>query len=346
MDEAICRRPAPWTRTPGRSEKGGGRRRRLALICTLSLASACGSEAGTPTATDFFTGMLRIPSSPTMTLGGEHSFRSIDGLAVLGDGAEVVSDATRGRLGLFIGAREATSFGRVGPAPEDFTTLGTVTTVQADTFVVLDPDRGALVAFRRVEDSVARVGPVVLPFHVSGACAMEGRIFALGRFDSTLVHETTVHGGVIRSFGRLEGRTPFEIGLNAAAEIACSPQAGAIAVASRAPGELRIFSPSGDLVRRDSIPSFVRSGYAGRQTAGPTDTAAAPSWNVVEGLQWLGKSLLVQLGRYPETDKRALESRWLSASGEWRQGLPAWPRIRRTPKTGVCSRCPNAPLPP
>jgi len=268
-----------------------------------------------------------MPSSPETTLGNEHAFESIDGLAVLDDGAEVVSDATRGRLTLFVAGHEVASFGRVGPTPEDFTALGTVTAVRADTFVVLDPNRGRLVAFRRAGDSVARIGPVALPFHVSAVCAMGGRLFALGRFDSTLVHETTVGGGVVRSFGRLEGSTPFQIGLNAAAEIACSESAGAIAVASRVLGELRIFSSSGDLIRRDSIPSFARSGYAGRQTAGPADTTAVRAWNVVVGLQWFGKALLVQIGRYPENGERSLGSRWLTASGQWRQGLPPWPRI-------------------
>lgn len=336
MNEAIDDRTAP--RIPPESEEGRwargfcrpngpAQRFGLVLIFTLPLVWGCGREANAPTATDFFTGLAHVPSSPETTLGDDHAFESIDGLAVLDDGAEVVSDATRGRLTLFVAGREVSSFGRVGPKPEDFTALGTVTAVRADTFVVLDPNRGRLVAFRRVGDSVARIGPVVLPFHVSDVCAVGGRLFALGRFDSTLVHETTVSGGVVRSFGTLEGSTPFEIGLNAAAEIACSASAEAIAVASRVPGELRIFSPTGDLLRRDSIPSFARSRYAGQRMASPADTTSARTWNVVVGLQWLGKALLVQLGRYPENGETTLESRWLAASGRWRQGLPPWPRV-------------------
>lgn len=297
------------------------------LAAGLLLVSGCGRGPSPPTATDFFTGLSHVPSSPDAVLGSEHTFGSVDGLAVLGPHVQVVSDATAGHLKLFVDGRETLSFGRLGPAPDDFSSLGAVVAVTADTFVVLDPNRGRLVTFRRAADSVAPLGTIDLPFRVSGVCAMDGRLFVLGGYDSTLVHEATVHGGVVRSFGRLEGSTPFEVGLNAAAEIACSSDAGAVAVASRVPGELRVFSPSGALLRRDSIPSFVRSGYAGRTVATTSDTSAVRSWNVVRGLQWFGKDLLVQLGRYPQTAASGLASRWLSAAGIWKEGLPAWPRI-------------------
>ncbi len=293
----------------------------------MPLVAACGGKVSAPTAKDFFTGLSRVPSSAETTLGDQHTFGSIDGMAVLDPDVEVVSDATAGRVKLFAGGHEVASFGRVGPGPDDFTTVGAVAAVRADTFVVLDPNRGRLVTFRRATDSVERVGPVDLPFAVSGVCALDSRLFVLGRYDSTLVHETTTHGGLVRSFGALKGGTPFEVGLNAAAEIGCSSEAGAVAVASRVPGELLLFSPDGTLMRRDSIPSFRRSGYVGRRTASPADTSASRSWNVVEGLQWFGQDLLVQLGRYPKTGATRLESRWLTASGEWKAGLPAWPKI-------------------
>ncbi len=297
------------------------------LAVGLLLASGCGRGPAAPNATNFFTGLSHVPSSPDTVLGGEHTFGSVDGLAVLGPHAQVVSDATDGHLKLFVDGREALSFGRLGSAPDDFSTLGAVVAVGADTLVVLDPDRGRLVTFTRAADTVAPLGAIDLPFRVSGVCAMDGRLFVLGGYDSTLVHETTVHGGLVRSFGRLEGGTPFEVGLDAAAEIACSSDAGAVAIASRVPGELRVFSPSGALLRHDSIPSFARSSYAGRTVATTSDTTAVRSWDVVRGLQWFGKDLLVQLGRYPRTGESGLASRWLSAAGVWKEGLPAWPRI-------------------
>ncbi len=303
-------------------------RRRTAAIATviaLSAATSCGrAPVG---AADYFTGLSAGPSSPVATWGDEHPFESIDGFALLDSGVAVVSDATGGHLHLFVDGRDVRTFGRLGPDSADFTTLGAVTALRADTFAVLDPDRGRLVAFRRAADSVTRVGPVHLPFRVTGACSLDGRLFVLGAHDSTLVHETTVQGQVVRSFGALEGGDPFEIGLNAAADIACSAGAGAVAVASRVPGQIRIFSAEGTRIRSDSIPSFVRTTYERQGGAARLVTPPAGYWNVVRDLRWFGKDLLVQLGRSPKVTAPTFESRWLSGVGGWKKGLPPWPRI-------------------
>lgn len=299
----------------------------LALTAALvSLSASCGrGTAGH--ATNFYAGLSGGPESPVATWGGKGSFGSIDGFALLHPGVAVVSDATDGHLDLLVDGKRVAVFGRVGVDPGDFTTLGAVAAVRADTFVVLDPNRGRLIAFHRVADSVMRVGPVDLPFRVSGVCSLADHLFVLGRYDSTLVHETTTHGGVVRSFGRLEGATPFEIGLNAAAEIACSSEAGAVAIASRVPGELRIFGVSGTLLRRDSIPSFTRLAYEHRGPSTRALPAATGHWDTVEHLQWFGRNLLVQLRPNPEKVVSTFESRWLSATGEWRMGLPSWPKV-------------------
>jgi hypothetical protein len=289
------------------------------------MAASCGDEA--QGAADFFTGLSAGPSSPVATWGDRRTFGSIDGFALLDSGVAVVSDATKGHLHLFLDGKDARSFGRLGPDSADFSTMGSVAALRSDTFVVLDPNRGRLVGFRRVADSVVRLGRVDLPFPVKGVCSLDGRLFVLGRYDSTLVHETTVRGGVLKSFGALEGSTPFEISMNAAAEIACSQEAGAVAVASRVPGELRVFSADGTLVRTDSIAGFVRSSYGRRETGERAPPGANASWNTVEDLRWFGKDLLVQLARMPKPDRAAFESRWLFASGVWKESVPAWPRV-------------------
>ncbi len=292
----------------------------------VALLASCGQGHAGGGARDFLTGLSDGPGSPTATWGSRGAFGSIDGFALLGSGVAVVADATLGRLDLFVDGKRVDTFGQLGPERGDFRSVGAVAALPADTFVVLDPDRGRLVAFRRAGDSVARLGAIELPFRISGVCSLGSRVFVLGRYDGTLVHETTVRGGVVASFGAVEGHTPFEIGLDAAAEIACAPQAGMVAVASRVPGQLRIFDVSGTLVRRDSIPDFVRSPFEHRAAATGGPIPSDVHWNVVKHLEWFGRSLLVQVVRYPKPEP-SLGSRWLSAAGAWTTDLPSWPRI-------------------
>lgn len=300
-----------------------GRRVALGLVLLLTPLAACGPTG----AKDYYTGFAAGPSSPTATWGGEHTFGSIDGFALVDSGAAVVSDATNGHLHLFVGGQDVRTFGRLGPGSSDFITLGAVAALPADTFVVLDPNRARLVGFLRVDDSVARLGPVHLPFRAAGVCSMAGRLYVLGRYDSTLVHEVTTGGSVLNSFGALEGSDPFEIRMNAAAEIACSKDANAVALASRLPGELRVFAADGKLIRRDSIPQFVHSSYH-RQGMGARPLPTTKGyWNLVEDVRWFGKNLLVQLAQSPKAHEKTFESRWLSGSGAWERGVPDWPRV-------------------
>ncbi len=298
-----------------------GRRMVLGFGLLLIPLAACGPRG----AADYYTGFAAGPSSPA-TWGGEHTFGSIDGFALVDSGVAVVSDATNGHLDLFVDGKDVRTFGRLGTAAGDFTSFGAVAALPADTFVVLDPNRARLVAFRRVADSVVRLGPIDLPFRVTGVCSAADRLFVLGRYDSTLVQEVTTAGAVRRSFGTLEGEGPFQIRMNAAAEIACSSESDRVAVASRVPGELRIFTTDGQRVLRDSIPEFVHSIYR-RAGMGARALQTTRGWNLVEDLHWFGKDLLVQLGQSPEAREKMFESRWLSGTGAWRNGVRSWPRV-------------------
>ena len=298
----------------------------LVLMLSIHLLSACADEAVETTPEGFLAG-LSLVSAPEGVVGDDDAFGSIAGLVLLGTGELVVSDGMNGRLKRYVGGSHVGSFGRLGEGPDEFTGLGAIARTRGDTLIAVDSRRGRLVVFESPEDSLIRLHDVDLPFPATGVCTAAGRVFVLGRHDGMLVHETTVNGGVLNSFGEVQGSDPFEIAFNSLAEIACSAEPDVIAVVSRVLDRVRIFSGSGASILEDSIPSFIAPSYE----RGPNFIRPMPPplgyANVVAAAHWFGGDLLIQLRTNPGDEDGLLESRWLSNDGTWSDRLPRWPKI-------------------
>lgn len=301
---------------------------------------ACDPDSANLQEQEFFSAPSVLPAVET-TIGDADAFGSIESLAVLPSGAVVVSDGMNGRLKTYVDGREVHRYGRLGEGPEEFSGLGVARSALADTLIVHDSRRFKLDAFRALADTLVRLHDLDLPFSVGGVCTMGGRIFALGTHDGRLVHETNTSGELVNSFAEVEGTDAFDIALNSLAEIACSSDV--IALASRVPGDVRIFSSSGTLVLRDSIPDFVpaafeRRGNSIRPLPPPLGFAHA-----VKGIHSFGSDLMIQLTR--TRDDLVFESRWLSGTGAWMEGLPDWPRILALGSNGLVYAAVDDPFP-
>lgn len=298
----------------------------LVVWLGLHLLSACGDEVVETASQGFLAGLLSVPV-PEGVVGDDDAFGSIAGLVLLGAGELVVSDGMNGRLQRYVGDSYVGSFGRPGEGPDEFSGLGAITRTRGDTLIAVDSRRGRLVVFESPEDSLVRLHDINLPFSATGVCTSDGRVFVLGRYDGMLVHETTVNGGVLNSFGALQGSDPFEISFNSLAEIECSVELDAVPVVNRIYGRVMIFSRSGASILEDSIPSFAAPRF--ERLGNSLRPLPAPLGYIhgVEVVHWFGGDLLIQLKTGPGDEDGLLESRWLSAEGTWNDQLPRWPKI-------------------
>ncbi len=270
--------------------------------------------------------LLSVPQ-PVSVLGDQDAFGAVTSLALLGPGDVAVADHMNGRITLYIDGVSRSTFGRPGQGPGEFTRLGTLAYLGGDTLIALDQGRRNLTIFREIGDSLVWHDTVDLPFAATAFCTLNGHIFALGRHEGAWIHQATSDGTVLHSFGEVSGEDALDVAFNSDAVIGCSEEAGAIAVVTRIPGDVKVFSEQGSMLFEDSIPSFAhpafeRSGNSMRPLPPPLGYV-----NMVRAVQWIGKDLLIQLRTSPGDDDGLLESRWLRNGRKWEPGLPRWPLL-------------------
>ncbi len=321
---------------------------KVLFLCTGTLILAsCGeraAESDSSEALDSFTLMSTVPEAESW-LGNEDSFGSVESIALLDNSEVVVADGMNNRLLLFSGGSEVDSFGRRGEGPAEFAMLRVVARGQADTIVALDVSRAKLVVLQARGTSLSQLSSAILSFPAEHLCMLGPRLFVLGFHDSSLVHEISLAGEVLNSFGSPEGADPIEMAISSTGRLACSPDNDRIALVSKMFGIIRIFEATGELIRRDSVPDFSRTIYnigPGGMRPELPDIGYA---HTVDAVHWFGGDLLVQLSRGPRQDGHTRESRWLSDTDGWRAGPADWPRILGYTTTGLVYASVDDPYP-
>lgn len=298
----------------------------FALCLLTQILVGCADPGPDPGGEGLYAALLTVPP-PVGVLGDQDAFGAVTSLAILAPGVVAVADQMNGRITLFVEGVSKSAFGRSGQGPGEFTRLATIAYLGGDTLLALDQGRRNLTILRELGDSLVWHDTVALPFAPTAFCTLTGRIYALGRHEGAWIHQATSDGRLVSSFGEVEGEGALDVALNSDAIIGCSEEARAIAVVTRIPGAVKVFSEKGILLFEDSIPSFAHSAFA--QTENSVRPLPPPLGyaNMVQAVQWFGKDLLIQLRTSPGDDDGLLESRWLTNGREWKPGLPRWPLL-------------------
>lgn len=303
-------------------------RRTSAVAALLSLV-ACAPEAPLPPPVSWvevFAGLDSVPAAVD-SAGSADSFGSVDAAVTLSDGGTVVIDGMNGLVRLLRDGVQIDASGGPGDGPKEFRMIRRAALGRGDSVIVLDQARHRLAVLRADRDSLAWAGDTVLPLPVADFCTIGGRLFFAAQGGAWILHEGTTDGQVLTSFGGPEGDDLLSQALSGVGTLACSADAQELAFVSMTLGIARIFSLDGRELRRDSIPGFVRTIYEVTGNAMRPKLPEQGYAHSVSSVQWLGRSLLVQLSRGPISVGAGQDTRLWLADGTWVSELPQWPRI-------------------
>jgi len=307
-------------------------RSKLATL-TLFLSFGCAPDQPVPEPLPWsgvFTSLSAVPPA-TDTIGEPGTFGSVDAAVTLRDGGLVVLDGMNRVVRLIRDGVEVHSLGGSGDGPREFRFIRKVARFGADSLLVLDEGRRRLAILRAGPDSLEWVGDTLLQAPAGDLCVIGRRLYLAGEHDSAILHETTLEGQVVTSFGRVEGDDALSQALSGVGVLACSSGTEALAFVSLTLGVARIFSTEGSETRRDSIPGFVRTVY---EVSGNAMRPRLPSEgyaHAVSSVQWVGQDLLVQLSRGRRSEGAGQDARLWRADGTWAVELPPWPRVLAIP---------------
>lgn len=262
------------------------------------------------------------------TIGEFDTFGSIDGIEVVGGDRVVVLDRMNSRVSLFtMSGVHLARYGKTGGGPGEFSRPSAISVTLDSEVLVLDPGNGRLSVLGIQDDSLFLSEEIRLPFAAMGLCAAGSRVFLLGHHDGHLIHDFERNGTVSRSYVPVGGRDAFEVALLSNGRLACSEERRQVALASRMLGHLEVLSIDESSVLEVSIPNYVETIYHRHgnaiRPAPPPDGYA----HETTGLNWLGRTVIVQVSRVPSGDIETLETRLFSLDGGWSSFEPRWPQI-------------------
>jgi len=295
-------------------------------VAVLSVGCVAEDAPAPLTWTEAFVALDPVPA-PVDSAGDSSLFGSINAVVALGGDRLVVVDGMNRVVRLLRDGVEVHRTGGSGDGPNEFRMIRRAVSVGQDSVLILDESRARIAILRAGNDSLEWAGDTLIPFPAQDICALGGHLFLAGSYESLILHEASLEGEIKRSFGPPEGEDYLGQALSGVGNLACSSENSALAFASQTLGIVRIFTPDGREIRRDSIPGFVRTVY---EVSGNVMRPALPEEgfaHTVAGMQWLGQDLLVQLSRGRRADGIGRETRLWRADGTWREDLPEWPWI-------------------
>lgn len=177
---------------------GRMRRRIFLLLCLVSgLAAPTRAQA---VQVDVPTEELRLgqlDGPPAHTFGEVKDVRPIDA------GRFVVLDAHAPVVKLYdMSGRLLAATGRDGQGPGEFR-WPAAAAVAGDRLYIVDTGNRRIQEFRVADDEMAFVRVFRLPFDARDVCAVGKRVYVSGLHEGHTVHEVSVDGEIVRSFGEL-----------------------------------------------------------------------------------------------------------------------------------------------
>jgi hypothetical protein len=304
---------------------------RLGLaVSAVALSLACAPEEPSSVPLPWIEAFAALDSIPPAvdSAGGVDTFGSIDAAVTLDEGGIVVVDGMNGLVRLLRDGAEIDASGGPGDGPREFRMIRHLAAFGGDSVLVLDQARHRLSILRADRDSLVWAGDTLIPIPAEDLCTLRGRLFFAGGYNSAILHEGSLDGQIVSSFGSPEGADFLSQALSSVGTLACSADADALAFVSETLGIVRVFSPDGRELRRDSIPGFVHTVYEVTGNAMRPTLPDEGYAHVVSSVQWLlGQDLLVQLSRGRRSEGVGQDVRLWLADGTWRSDLPQWPRV-------------------
>lgn len=308
------------------------------MRCCMALSAvvislSCAPEEQPSVPPSWIEAFVAVDSLPSAvdSVGGVDTFGSIDAAVTLADGSIVVIDGMNGLVRLLRDGEEVDASGGPGDGPREFRMIRHLAAFGGDSILVLDQARHRLAILRAERDSLVWAGDTLIPIPAEDLCTLRGRLFFAGGYESAILHEGSLDGQILRSFGSPEGPDYLSQALSSVGVLACSAEADALAFVSETLGIVRIFSPDGQQLRRDSIPGFARTVYEVTGNAMRPTLPEEGYAHLVSSVQWLGQDLLIQLSRGRPSDGVGQDVRLWLADGTWRSDLLEWPRVVAVP---------------
>lgn len=223
------------------------------LLVTAGCLAACGQH-GQPSDGGHVT-----RSSDVLAIGKQSLVIGLPYFAVGGAGQELASavDARQSTAGtLFVldarlstiqvfdsAGRWIANIGRSGSGPGEFGVPRSIALDGENRLHVFDASLRRISRFRYVRDTWLLDKIVPVPVDAGQMCLMDERYFLVGLSEGHLIHEMSLQGTLIRSFGRPFGPPPLILQEDQSqATISCFASEGLLLVASRTLPEVRAYS--------------------------------------------------------------------------------------------------------
>jgi hypothetical protein len=276
------------------------------------------------------------PPIALQVIGDASTFGRISDIEEISGGRFVVLDGARGTVELFAAdGRPLSSFGRRGTGPGQFMVPVALARDGDGSLLVLDRGSARLTILTIDGNSLRLTRDTPLPFTPRSMCHVRGKLIILADQDGALLHELSLAGELLRSFGVRGDGSPLINALTALGKIACSDSAGMIALTPTTLGHVHIYSVDGQLLRIVPIPGYSETIYdiTGDYSVRPK-TPASGFAHKTSSLHWMSSTrLFVQYGRIPAGSAQ-LESRFLTGDGETHYA-PEWPEVVHVSDTRV-----------
>nr|MBA2669697.1 6-bladed beta-propeller [Gemmatimonadota bacterium] len=129
-------------------------------------------------------------------------FGSIKDIAFDPQNRVYVLDSQAGRMAIFDSrGRHVASTGRKGRGPGELLAPAALTITPRGDILVLDPPNMRVTSYRLGSGTIQSTGSFRIPFPGADLCMIGERIFVQGAHRGNLIHEFTLTGTLVRSFG-------------------------------------------------------------------------------------------------------------------------------------------------
>lgn len=196
-------------------------------------------------------------------IGGEsgpEALGGIRGALVDSDGRIYVLDHRLNRVVLFSPKGVfLSSLGRPGRGPGEFAQPVSLMWVGRDSLAVLDVAQRRITVLFRDRDKIELSHTVQLEVPaVASGCAINGRLFVLAPANGFMIHEASLSGSVLQSFGEpVKHSHPVAQSILNRATIACDSRSGMLLVGWRLEPLVAAFTSDGEELWRARLPSFT-----------------------------------------------------------------------------------------
>ena len=266
------------------------------LVCTAFFALSYNAEAQEP-----LISLGRQLAAVIPGTNGSPEFISITDAGLDDAGTVYALDGRQHLLGVF--SRSGKWLTGIGPQGINEVSSGSVTgdrlTVASDTAVlVLNRQPGNIERYRLGTFGITKTGSFGLKSASGDLCVSGNEILFIGSYDSRVASRYTLSGKFLGSFGEpFSQNEGFSLVTSVVGGIiACNPQAGDVAIASRMHPTVRIYSSSGLLLRVYEIPNYRGVETTLRRDGGYQLALKAPV-DVVEGVLSVGSFFVIQVSR-------------------------------------------------